>query len=307
MNYKKIFNPDLLQISGGYENPSLGYGDYDQTPNYLYSQDIILAVNIALATGRPLLVRGASGSGKSALARSVASVLERPLYETVITSQSQAKQLLWDVDMLYRLQDAQAMQLKDDISHYIQPGIFWHAFDAQSALKQQQKASRHNAVLSTSEPKGKQQAVILIDEIDKADPDLPNNLLVPIGSLQFTVEETGEKISAQKPPLVFITTNDERELPPAFLRRCVEVTIAPFSAEQLVQVGQAHFDKFIPKKLLKAVADLVVSTRDQSSANASTSPAEYLDTVRSCFTLGIEPESKEWDLARVMTLNNHGF
>jgi MoxR-like ATPase len=303
MTYSKIFNPKPIQISGEYENPGDGRGDYNASSNYVYSDEIILAVNVALATGRPLLVRGDSGTGKSALARSVADVLDLPLFETVITSQTQARQLLWDVDMLRRLQDAQVGELKPEIKSYVKPGTFWWAFDPEGAHRQLHGSAPDQP------PRGDGQSVILIDEIDKADPDLPNNLLVPIGSLCFTVEETGDVIKSRKPPVVIITSNDERELPSAFLRRCVEIRIATFNKAQLVSVGKAHFGEQLEDGFLEAVADLALSLHtdsgDPQAEQSRTSPAEYLDALRSCHRLNISAGSADWKAVSEIIFNEH--
>ena len=244
MAYKKIFAPEAVERAAAPEAAAGSLGDQGGGSVYVYTERIVLAVNVALATGRPLLVRGPSGSGKSSLARNVAHVLKHRYYETVISSRTQARDLLWEVDLLRRLNDAQS--LKDafdaDLSRYVMPGPLWWAFDRESAL-------RHSTAAAEPGPEQKYPdapAVVLLDEIDKADPDVPNNLLVPLGSLRFLVEETGEQVKATpgKAPLVFITTNDERELPTAFLRRCVEIILPAAPDERLVQIGKAHFPHF---------------------------------------------------------------
>jgi MoxR-like ATPase len=132
--------------------------------------------------------------------------------------------------------------------------------------------------------------VLLIDEIDKADPDVPNSLLRPLGDLAFEVEETGQRIEAGLPaPVVLITTNEERDLPPAFLRRCVELNMPLFDQERLVSVGQMHHPD-VEAALVQAVAKLVVDaggTRERRHPN----PAEFLDVLRACRELGIQPSS----------------
>ena len=145
-------------------------------------------------------------------------------------------------------------------------------------------------------------AVVLLDEIDKAEPDVPNNLLVPLGALTFLVEETGQRVRAEEPPLVFLTTNDERDLPPAFVRRCVELKIPSPTAEQLITVGQAHFGE-VPEGLLNRVADLFGA--DEGSGNPP-STAEYLDTVRACISLGVTPGSRLFETLTRITVWKHG-
>jgi MoxR-like ATPase len=304
MSYTKIFSPKMVEKSGAVTD---GVGDQSGLV-YVYTDDIILAVNVALATRRPLLVRGQSGGGKSSLARNVANVLKFRYYETVVSSRTQARDLQWEVDLLRRLHDAQIREkdFSSDMKRYITPGPLWWAFDRNSAIA---------LVGSEAEPGHPQEhaeaerAVVLLDEIDKADPDVPNNLLVALGSLKFTVEETLEEVKTTKnrAPLVFITTNDERELPGAFLRRCVEVKLPDADDKRLVQIGRAHFPK-LETKLLKSVAEHMSRTVTTPGAASATmpSPAEYLDTLRACDTLKITPESPDWKGVVQMTLWKHG-
>jgi MoxR-like ATPase len=305
MSYKKIFSPKMVEKSKAATD---GVGDQREGSVYVYTADIILAVNVALATRRPLLVRGQSGGGKSSLARSVANVLKFRYYETVISSRTQARDLQWEVDLLRRLHDAQMLgeNFSADMKRYVTPGPLWWAFNRDSAIA---------LVGSKAEPgypqkhKNAERAVVLLDEIDKADPDVPNNLLVPLGSLQFTVEETLQEVKTteKRAPLVFITTNDERELPAAFLRRCVEVKLPDADDKRLLQIGKAHFPK-LEAHLLKSVAEHMSQTVTAPGATAVTmpSPAEYLDTLRACDTLHIRPESSEWKKVVQITLWKHG-
>ncbi|HEV7745674.1 MAG TPA: MoxR family ATPase [Pyrinomonadaceae bacterium] len=308
MSYKKIFSPKMVEKS---EAATDGVGDQREGSVYVYTDDIILAVNVALATRRPLLVRGQSGGGKSSLARNVANVLNYRYYETVVSSRTQARDLQWEVDLLRRLHDAQIREkdFSSDMKRYVTPGPLWWAFDRKSAIA---------LVGSDAEPGYPQEhaeaarAVVLLDEIDKADPDVPNNLLVPLGSLQFTVEETLQEVKTteKRAPLVFITTNDERELPAAFLRRCVEVKLPDAADKRLVAIGKAHFPK-LRAQLLQSIAKHMSQTVTAPGAAAPTtttmpSPAEYLDTLRACDTLEIKPESPDWKNVVQMTLWKHG-
>lgn len=299
MNYKKIFDPSSIPIAS---LPGSS-GDNQGGAAYVYSDHIVLAVNVALATGRPLLVRGASGCGKSALALSVARHLKWRYYERVISSRTQARDLLWEVDQLRRLQDAQAKALKEDIRPYINPGILWWGFDSKSACRRGVGDDINLEWPMLTDPSGEgalERAVILIDEIDKADPDVPNNLLVPLGSLRFSVDDAGIEVKANQSPLIFLTTNDERELPVAFLRRCVELKLELPSKEMLVAIGKAHFGKSLALTLEK-VADLIT----QTSRNTP-STAEYLDTVRACLELDIKPDTEEWKQLSNVTVWKHG-
>jgi len=303
MEYKKLFNPKPVQAFKLRKAVGTAKGDVGDYSIYVYNDDAVLAVNVALATGRPLLVRGPSGGGKSSLALNVANVLNRRYYEKVISSRTQAQDLLWEIDHLRRLQDAQTQTLKSDYRPYVNPGVFWWAFDRQSALSQRNIAVPHASEgPEPGENINQPEAVVLLDEIDKADPDVPNNLLVPLGSQCFRVDETGELVSARKSPLVFLTTNEERQLPVAFLRRCVELKLKDLTEDDLVKIGQAHFSTADPA-LLKKVAELILN---QSVDGVAPSAAEYLDTTRACLELEIDPDAAIWkDLSKI-TVWKHG-
>ncbi len=303
MEYKKLFDPEPVQAFKLRESATTAKGDIGDRTIYVYNDDIVLAVNVALATGRPLLIRGPSGGGKSSLALNVARVLDRRFYEKVISSRTQARDLLWEVDHLRRLQDAQTQTLKADYRPYINPGVFWWAFDRRSALAQRNKSIPQ--VAEQNEPGKKTDrpaAVVLIDEIDKADPDVPNDLLVPLGSLSFKVDESGEVVNAKQTPLVFVTTNEERQLPVAFLRRCVELKLKDLKKDGLVKIGLAHLPAADPATL-KKVAEMILT---QSGDGAAPSAAEYLDTARACLELEIDPEAKIWQDLSKITVWKHG-
>jgi MoxR-like ATPase len=300
MQYRKTFSPKATETFA--EQAKLALGDRRDRSVYVYSDEIVLAVNVALATGRPLMVRGPSGCGKSTLARNVARTLGRRYYEQVISSRTQARDLLWQVDLLRRLQDAQAEKLAPDFAPYVLPSVLWWAFDRTSALAQLAR-SRTGNISEPGEYVSSLHAVVLLDEIDKADPDVPNNLLVPLGSLTFLVEETGEQVHAAEPPLVFLTTNDERDLPPAFARRCVELKLASPTPEQLVTIGKAHFET-APEPLLAEVAALFGMAGDGAANPPST--AEYLDTVRACLGLEVQPGSPLFETLSRVTVWKHG-
>ncbi len=303
--YRKLFDPpDRERV----RRPADGVSELaDRAPSstYVYAEEITLAINVALATGRPLLVRGPSGAGKSSLARAVADDLGWGYVETVITSRTRARDLLWQVDLLKRLQDAQAGRLSAAWTPYVMPGPLWWAFDPASARRQLAAAGGGTAAPSTDG--GASRAVLLIDEIDKADPDVPNNLLRPLGSLGFEVEELGVAVAAQGAPLVVITTNEERDLPPAFLRRCVELVMPAFDRGRLVRVGRAHHPDLDPT-LLEAVADLLAPAADRPGRqHDAPNAAEYLDTVRACAELDVRPGSETFSkLAEVALWKRRG-
>jgi len=264
-----------------------------------------------------LLIRGASGSGKSSLAQNVARFFKWRYYEVVISSGTQARDLLWQFDTLRRLSDAQAKAegagVKEDV-HYIEPGVLWWAFDPESAkrrglsdhkLKEISKHVPEDEFCAIDPNKGDNhsRAVVLLDEIDKADPDTPNNLLVPLGSLEFTVTDANAKINAKEPPLLIITSNDERELPNAFLRRCIMLNLQPPGRDRLVAIAQAHFGKD-DITLYEQIADLMMPKKNSESNETTTetntsesksqqSAAEFLDTVQACLKLNVKPDAKD--------------
>lgn len=326
LSYKKVFKPKKTEI---FKQPAavktaaagaLYAGDRRDGRVYVYDEDIILAVNVALTVKRPLLIRGASGSGKSSLAQNVARYFKWRYYEVVISSGTQARDLLWQFDTLRRLSDAQASAVKDDV-YYIEPGALWWAFDRESArrrgvsdekLKKIVGSNSNSEYLALDPNKGAdhESAVVLLDEIDKADPDTPNNLLVPLGSLEFFVTEANAKVTAREPPLVIITSNDERELPSAFLRRCIQLNMKAPNRARLVDIAKAHFGKE-NLALYEEVAKLIIPDKDNEAEKktddepkAQQSAAEYLDTVHACMELKVKPDSKDktWQALSKATL-----
>jgi MoxR-like ATPase len=274
-----------------------GVADRAERGQYVFDDEIRLRVNLAMVTGRPLLVRGPSGCGKSSLARAVAARTGWNYLERTVSSRTQAQDLLYEIDQLRRLQDAYQGQLAQDERPYFRPGPLYWAFDAEHASSVLRDSGRSDLV-----PKDVLSGlpwVVLLDEIDKADPDVPNNLLVPLGTLEFAVPELGTTIraNADRAPLVILTTNEERELPPAFLRRCVELVIGEPSHEQLVLVGMEHklggspgpdaepgdLGNEIDLDLLATFYEKAPRARDQRRNSA-----EFLDFVRAWRHLEIE-------------------
>ena len=309
--------------------------DYPATPQTLgkmaswpasahqFEPDHILALRAAQATGRPLLVRGEAGTGKSQLAHAAAFVTGRAFLPVVVGAQTEAADLHWKFDAIARLADAHmaanivpvrtsASTLTEPapasppgdtcpelhVSRYLQPGALWWALNWDSAQKQQQQC-RHGGAHTPHTPDGwspQQGLVLLIDEIDKAEPDLPNGLLEALANGAFEVPLLGvtvEQAADCPPPLIIITTNDERELPAAFLRRCLVMTLALPEDDALepwlLKRGRMHF-KTLSDDVLKKAADLLVTDRKAARAQRCYTPglAEYLDLLRALDQLGPE-------------------
>jgi MoxR-like ATPase len=254
-------------------------GDTSQV--YVFTKaEIPLALDVAAATGRPLLVGGPTGSGKSSLARTAATLRGWRFYEKTITSMTQARDLLWEVDHLRRLNDANKKTLNPDYTAYIRPGLLWWAMNHATAVKQ---ARTFGAACKDPNKGAKHaRAVVLLDEIDKADPDVPNNLLVPLGSFHFQIDETGATVTLDQrnPPLIIITTNGERELPAAFLRRCIELRIDAPARGPLLDIAMAHFPDS-KRADLDALLAIIEGARPKDWTGAELpSPAELIDNIR---------------------------
>jgi len=282
---------------------------------YLFKPGVRLAVDVALATGRPLLVRGTPGWGKSSLAYAAAAYLGWTFLSDVISSRTQARDLLWEVDLVKRLNDAQAKTLKPDWRFYIKPGVLWKAFDPVSAEIQEAKYEEREVRTITAT-----RAVVLLDEIDKADPDVPNNLLVPLGDLEFNVPQIADAVKASKAnaPLVIITTNEERDLPAAFLRRCVELRLPAIDGDDadgsqrralLSDIGAQHFRDEMKESDVRQIAERVLGDATAPNAGADLpSPAELIDTLRAVQKIyqGTKPSAAELDRIASITLWKHG-
>src|SRR5258708_27301369 len=195
LTYKKTFDPTTTGSSPT-ARPVRVTGDRRDGEVYIYNDRIVLAVNVAIATGRPLLVRGPSGSGKSSLAKNVARLLKRRYYEDVISSATQARDLLWKFDTVAQLADASRGQ-QYEVARYIDPGVLWWAFDRGSATRRGFPEESAPALAKDPSPlEGSDAAVLLLDEIDKADPGAPNNRLVPLGALQVMASSPARHVNA---------------------------------------------------------------------------------------------------------------
>ncbi len=303
----KYFNPEarggILQSDG---RVAFRAGDNPEDL-HVYDPKTILALNVALATKRPLLISGEPGSGKSTLARSAAAVLGWRYYKQMITSRTQAADLLWKYDTLGRLSAAQnPEETLLPPQYYVEPGTLWWAFDPKTAtqrgiqieIKPQHCVRDPDLGTNVTTPNN---AVVLLDEIDKADPDVPNDLLEPFDLKEFTVRETNDRVSLtdDRDLLMILTTNGEREMPPAVLRRCVLLTLDPPDQDWFVTIADLRRGEN-DHALHQAVADAVMELRDAAHKASLREPStsEYLDALAVCDELGIDTTSPGWKKAK---------
>lgn len=286
-------------------------------PPYVLSDEIKIALQVALVTNRPLLVSGLPGSGKTTLAKAIAESQGWSYLKHTLTSRSRLEDLTGEVDQLQRLHDAHAAVgnnngLMPDWA-YLKPGLFWWGFDAESALLKGKSKDTIAALDDNFRPPSKPQTlkdgvsdiVILLDEIDKAEPDLPNDLLEPLDRRSFQLPDGTEiKASDDLHMLVVITTNGERDLPPAFLRRCIHLKLQSPDSEALQRIAAFHFKEASNQVIFAAVAEkftnLVATAEKIDRRPPGTS--EYLDAVRACLELGITPDCEVWEQVERATL-----
>jgi len=294
-------------------------------PPYILNEEILMAIQVALVTNRPLLISGPPGSGKTSLAKSIAQAQQWSFMRHTLTSRSRLEDLTCDTDQLQRLHDAQAAAVTKKSLFpdwaYLKPGLFWWGFDANSAEQKGQSADEVNALaeeyLKPSKPSGLIKSdgiVILLDEIDKADPDLPNDLLEPLDQRSFQLPN-GQTISAPDnlKVLMIITTNGERGLPPAFLRRCIHLELNSPTADALVSIAKQHFNDDYPNNstLYQLIAEKFEKLAEESCEQASRPPgtSEFLDAVKACLELKITPEDTMWkhiECAAMRKQNDNG-
>tara|TARA_R110002095_G_scaffold204869_1_gene187840 strand:- start:1838 stop:2683 length:846 start_codon:yes stop_codon:yes gene_type:complete len=229
---------------------------FDGTERYVATDDLRMAVNAAITLQRPLLVKGEPGTGKTMLAEEIADALGKKLLRWHIKSTTKAQQGLYDYDAVSRLRDSQLGDDRvHDINNYIRKGLLWQAFTAE------------------------EQVVLLIDEIDKADIEFPNDLLVELDKMEFFVYETGERIQAKNRPIIIITSNNEKELPDAFLRRCFFHYIQFPDKATMEKIVEVHYPG-IQRKLVQEAMELFFQVRDVNGLKKKPSTSELIDWLK---------------------------
>ena len=235
------------------------------TQNYISTEDLNVAVNAAITLEKPLLIKGEPGTGKTELARQVSDSLGLDIIEWNIKSTTKAQQGLYEYDAVSRLRDSQLGDKKiENIGNYINKGKIWNAFES------------------------KERSVLLIDEIDKADIEFPNDLLQELDKMEFFVYETNEIVKAKKRPIVIITSNNEKELPEAFLRRCFFHYIQFPEIDTLKKIVQVHFPE-IKKSLLEAALNRFFEVRDIPGLKKKPSTSEALYWIKLLLLEDINP------------------
>ena len=250
---------------------------FEGTADYVATDDLKTAVNAAIVLERPLLVKGEPGTGKTVLAREIALALGTPIIEWHIKSTTKAQQGLYEYDAVARLRDSQLGDTRvHDIANYIRRGKLWEAFTAP------------------------ERPVLLIDEIDKADIEFPNDLLQELDRMEFFVYETGKIVKAERRPIVIITSNNEKELPDAFLRRCFFHYIKFPDAETMQAIVDVHFPG-IKKRLVSEALNIFFELRDVPGLKKKPSTSELLDWLKLILNEDIDVEAlRERDPRKVI-------
>ncbi len=244
---------------------------FEGTDTYVADDELKIAVNAAVTLQRPLLIKGEPGTGKTMLAEEVARALGKPLYQWHVKSTTKAQQGLYEYDAVSRLRDSQLGDAKvKDIANYIVKGVLWEAFDCP------------------------EQAVVLVDEIDKADIEFPNDLLRELDRMEFHVYETRQTVKARHRPLILITSNNEKELPDAFLRRCFFHYIRFPDKETMQAIVDVHFPG-IRKELVKAALESFFGIREMPGLKKKPSTSELLDWLKLLLAEDIPPEALRSD------------
>ena len=244
---------------------------FEGTEDYVATEDLRIAVNAAVTLERPLLVKGEPGTGKTELARQVATALGLPIIEWHVKSTTRAQQGLYEYDAVSRLRDSQLGDERvNDVANYIRRGKLWEAFAADEKV------------------------VLLIDEIDKADIEYPNDLLQELDRMEFHVYETGETVRARLRPIVIITSNNEKELPDAFLRRCFFHYISFPDAEVMKQIVAVHHPG-IKEALLTAALTRFYAIRETPGLKKKPSTSEVLDWLKLLLAEDLDPDALRGD------------
>ena len=255
---------------------------FKSSPTYVATDDLKLAVNAALTLQRPLLIKGEPGTGKTMLAEEVASALGMPLMQWHIKSTTKAQQGLYEYDAVSRLRDSQLGDERvKDIHNYIVKGVLWQAFHAD------------------------QQVVLLIDEIDKADIEFPNDLLRELDRMEFYVYETREMVTAKHRPLVIITSNNEKELPDAFLRRCFFHYIKFTDKDTMQQIVDVHFPQ-LKKDLVAQALQTFYEVRYVPGLKKKPSTSELLDWLKLLLAEDIPVDALRSQEAKAVVPPLHG-
>ena len=229
---------------------------FEGTDTYVATDDLQMAVNAAVTLQRPLLIKGEPGTGKTLLAEEVAAALGKPLIQWHIKSTTKAQQGLYDYDAVSRLRDSQLGDEKvNDIKNYIRKGKMWEAFESD------------------------EQVILLIDEVDKADIEFPNDLLVELDKMEFFVYETGETIKAKHRPIIIITSNNEKELPDAFLRRCFFHFIQFPDRETMLKIVDVHYPD-VQKNLVNEALEVFFEIRSIPGLKKKPSTSELIDWLK---------------------------
>ena len=240
---------------------------FEGTKDYVATEDLRIAVNAAITLERPLLVKGEPGTGKTVLAHEVARALGTPLLEWHIKSTTKAQQGLYEYDAVSRLRDSQLGDERvKDISNYIRKGKLWEAF-------------AHS-----------ERPILLIDEIDKADIEFPNDLLQELDRMEFFVYETGETVKATQRPIVIITSNNEKELPDAFLRRCFFHYIRFPDRETMEEIVEVHFEG-LKSRLVGEALNIFYDIREVPGLKKKPSTSELLDWLKLLLNEDVSPET----------------
>ncbi|GGE85042.1 MoxR family ATPase [Stappia taiwanensis] len=250
---------------------------FEGTAGYVATEDLRIAVNAAITLERPLLVKGEPGTGKTVLAQEIAGALNTPLLEWHVKSTTKAQQGLYEYDAVSRLRDSQLGDDRvHDIANYIRKGKLWEAFASE------------------------RRPVLLIDEIDKADIEFPNDLLQELDRMEFHVYETGETVTARQRPVVIITSNNEKELPDAFLRRCFFHYITFPDAETMTDIVEVHFPD-LKGELLREALKIFYDVRDMPGLKKKPSTSELLDWIKLLLNEDVDPATlRERDASKLI-------